>query len=205
MTKRKKRLIEWGYPGVETRPKPLAEITEPTKVIVKDTSDGNRLYSKHCYGQPLPGGGLELTLLEAAYLLEQDKLAISNDNSSMDFQTFIDHMVTRTEVDFLKYIAYRDLKGRGFIVKFTSSFDFSLYPGGSPIRNTLSKKFVDVFSERHRFIPGEMFARVLRSQQLRKDYLVQVVDEEGDITYYGITIPGPTGNVPHCAPRPAWP
>jgi len=182
---------------VHTRSIPEAEIVDKTKAIVADKDHGNRLYNKHCYGQPMPGGGLELTLLESAYLLEQNRIKVAYNGSALDFKRLLDHITHNTDVNFHRYIAYRDLKSRGFIVKFTSLFDFSLYPGGVPIRNARSKNFVEVFSERQLFFPDRIHEKVMKSQQLRKEYLALIVDEEGDITYYRISIPEPKGNVSH--------
>jgi len=179
---------------------PVARVNDEQKAVVDDKEDGNRLYGKHCFGQPLSGGGIALTLLEAAYLVERNKLSLIIDDRTADFPQFIDFIVSRTDIDFHRYAAYRDLKNRGFIVKFTSPFDFSLYPGGSSIKRNPSRKYVDVFSERHRFIPNKMYEKALKSRELRKSYLVQVVDEEGDVTYYEISIPDPRGNIPHISP-----
>ena len=182
---------------MQTRSIPKAIIVDKIKAVIADKDHGNRLYNKHCYGQPIPGGGLELTLLESAYLLEHNRIKITHNGSILDFRSLLDYITQNTDIDFHRYIAYRDLKSRGFIVKFTSPFDFSLYPGGTPIRNAKSKNFVEVFSERQLFFPDRIYKKVLKSQQLRKEYLAQVVDEEGDITYYHIAVPEPKGNVPH--------
>ncbi len=179
---------------------PVARIFDKYRAVVDDKEDGNRLYGKHCFGQPQSGGGTILTLIEAAYLVERNKLSVIIHGHPVDFSQFIDYIVSRTDTDFHHYVAYRDLKNRGFIVKFTSPFDFSLYPGGSSIRRNPSKKYVDVFSERHRFIPKNMYEKAKKSRELRKIYLVQVVDEEGDITYYEISITDPRGNIPHISP-----
>ncbi|MDP6154825.1 MAG: tRNA-intron lyase [Candidatus Thermoplasmatota archaeon] len=179
---------------------PVARIFDEHKAVVIDKEDGNRLYGKHCFGQPLSGGGTALTLIEAAYLVERNKLSVIIRDRPVDFSQLIDFIVSQTDTDFHRYVAYRDLKNRGFIVKFTSPFDFSLYPGGSSIRRNTSRKYVDVFSERHRFMPDAMYGKTLKSRELRKIYLVQIVDEEGDVTYYEISITDPRGKIPHISP-----
>lgn len=179
---------------------PVARVIDEHKAVVIDKEDGNRLYSKHCFGQPLSGGGTALTLIEVAYLVERNKLSAIIHDRTVNFTQIIDYIVSRTDTGFHRYVAYRDLKYRGFIVKFTSPFDFSLYPGGSSIKRIPSRKYVDVFSERHRFMPDALYDRALKSRELRKTYLVQVVDEEGDVTYYEISITEPRGNIPHISP-----
>ncbi len=181
-------------------PLPLAEI-EGELAVVRDTAQGNRLYGKHCYGQPLPGGGLELSLLEAAYLSEQGRIRVNLGGAPLDFPGLLRHLVSETGIGYHRYAGYRDLKSRGFIVKLTSPFDFSLFPGGTSLRRALSKKFVDVYSERESFLPERMYEKAERAEELRKAYMVEVVDEEGDITYYDVSAASPRGTVPHETPK----
>ena len=181
-------------------PLPLAEIEQGKKAVVRDSAQGNRLYCKHCFGQPLPGGGLELSLLEAAYLLEQGRLAVCLEGRQMDFMSLLWHLETQTGIGFHRYAGYRDLKTRGLIIKPTSPFDFSLYPGGTPLRRSLSRRYVDMMSERENFKPLDIYSRASRAEELRKGYTIGVVDEEGDVTYYSISISAPKGSVEHVTP-----
>lgn len=172
-----------------------ATILEDGKVVINNIDDGNRIYNKHCFGTPISGGGLEVNPLEGAYLLEKKRLSVSVNNKNIPFREYVKWLKQHSSLDFQSYIGYRDLKKRGFIVKFTFPFDFSLYPGGTNIRNKLSKMFVDIETERTTFVPGEIFQRVLKSRELRKDYYIQVIDEEGDLTYYRIRMFSPRGKV----------
>ena len=45
-------------------------------VVIKDQAEGSRLYNRGNYGYPMRGGGLELDLMEAAYLLESKRLEV---------------------------------------------------------------------------------------------------------------------------------
>ena len=45
-------------------------------VYVRDQAEGNRLYTKGNYGYPMRGGGIELDLIEATYLVESKRLQV---------------------------------------------------------------------------------------------------------------------------------
>src|SRR5881396_2284440 len=46
------------------------------RVIVEDPAEASALHNRGSYGEPLGGGGLSLTLLEAVYLVETGRLAV---------------------------------------------------------------------------------------------------------------------------------
>ncbi len=170
------------------------QLSEECRGVIAQADDANRIHNKHYFGVPLPGGGLELSSLENVYLHEKGRVRVFFQERELGFQEIISFLKGRTGFDYQLYIAYRDLKSRGFIVKFTSPFAFSLYPGGAKISKTLSKVFADVFSERDRVDTSELRNRVKRAVDLRKDYMVQIIDEEGDVTYYRIGLMRPKGS-----------
>jgi len=53
-------------------------------VVISDMAEGSQVYNKGFYGYPRPGGGLDLDLLEALYLLECDKLQVLQNGKPMD-------------------------------------------------------------------------------------------------------------------------
>ncbi len=50
-------------------------------VVISDMAEGSQVYNKGFYGYPRPGGGLDLDLLEALFLLECDKLQVLQNSS----------------------------------------------------------------------------------------------------------------------------
>ena len=66
------------------------------KVLVLDEADGSRLYNRGYFGNPLPGGGVELDLVEAAYLSETGKLDITKAGRKLGQMAEVAHVSRRT-------------------------------------------------------------------------------------------------------------
>jgi len=49
-------------------------------VIIKDPTEASQIYNKGFYGYPLSGGGLEMDLMEAIYLVESARLEVVMDD-----------------------------------------------------------------------------------------------------------------------------
>ncbi len=98
-------------------------------VMGKDAIE--ELYNNFYYGR-LKDETLELALVEAAYLLDRDKIAIEMDGIILSFRDFFTLASQLQEYFELKYIVYRDLRERGYYVQ-PSVTDFRVYPrGGKP-------------------------------------------------------------------------
>ena len=52
-------------------------------VIIKSQKEGSQLYNRGNHGYPMSGGGLELDLIEALYLLETKRLEVVNEEGPM--------------------------------------------------------------------------------------------------------------------------
>jgi tRNA-intron endonuclease, archaea type len=154
-------------------------------VVIRDPTEGSQIYNKGYYGYPLSGGGLELDLMEAIYLVESARLEVQRDSKVL---TLADLVGSATSIhrDFeIKYIVYRDLRQRGYIVKSGGEdFDFRVFPRGGTPNNAQTKHWVSATSERSLFNMTSFFQEMERSEQTRKELMIAVVDEEGDITYY---------------------
>lgn len=154
-------------------------------VLIKDTVEASQIYNKGFYGYPQSGGSLELDLLEAIYLAESDRLPVSRDGKPLLLADLI-KMAASCQQDFeIRYIVYRDLRQRGYIVKpDAGEFDFRVFPRGGTPTTTQTKYWVLAISERAVFTIKGLFEETERSERTRKELLLAVVDEEGDITYY---------------------
>jgi len=154
-------------------------------VLVKDQAEASQIYNKGFYGYPQSGGGIELDLLEAIFLQECDRLVVSEEGSVVSHPELI-RKAARASPDFgIRYIVYRDLRQRGYVVKSDAGdFDFRVFPRGGTPSTTQTKYWVNAVSERAPFHIRDMMKLSQTSDQTRKELLLAVVDEEGDITYY---------------------
>ena len=166
-------------------------------VIISDQKEGCQIYNKGNYGYPMSGGGLELDLIEATFLLESGRLRGPSDGAAATFPQLSDYSSRLHDDLDIKYTAYRDIRQRGFVVKMeTGSFDMSVFPRGKTMSNSRPAYLVRAVSERSTMHPSNFGEEVAETSKKDKKLLYGVVDEEGDLTYY-IMSPGDVrGSVP---------
>ena len=128
---------------------------------------------------------LELALVEAAYLLDREKVAVEADGKALGFEELFVRAARAQEYFELKYIVYRDLRERGYFVQ-PSVTDFRVYPRGGRPNAAPSKYFVHVISERQPLPLADLAADLQAAVNVRKEMVLAIVDEESDITYYGV-------------------
>ena len=158
-----------------------------SKVIVEDEKEGNRIYNKGYFGKPISGGGLELNLLEAVYLVEADRLNILGPNED---EIPINEVIKNTPKDrfLVEYPLYKDMRMRGYVVKRASDpVNFRVFPRGGGPGKTQTRYWIKSNTETDTFHIRDTLSTVMKVSQLKKIFLQGIVDEEGDVTYYKIT------------------
>lgn len=165
-------------------------------IIIEDPAEASQIYNRGWYGTPQSGGVLRLDFIEALYLLESERLIVRVDDNPLDFIHLMRMGNKRDQKFEIRYFVYRDLRSRGYIVKANGGIaDFRVFPrGGSPSRTT-SKWWVFALSERSLFELDNILSNLASSKGLRKDLLLAIVDEEGDVTYYEIRQANPSGKL----------
>ncbi|MBM4237520.1 MAG: tRNA-intron lyase, partial [Euryarchaeota archaeon] len=143
---------------------------------------------------PLSGGGLELDLLEACYLAETGRLEVVGEGATLTFPEIVTRAASACEDFEIRYIVYRDIRQRGYVVKEgTGEFDFRVFPRGGTPTNSQTKHWVSAIAERSLFDIASFLEDLERSERMRKELLLAIVDEEGDITYYKASTSSPKG------------
>src|SRR6266513_2744987 len=101
-----------------------------SRVLVDDEKEASALYNKGAYGTPQSGGAVDLDLAEALYLVENNRLSVAGHTAaSLLFAAVADDEGFET-----RYVVYRDLRARGFVVKSSNLSDFNTYPRGAQSR-----------------------------------------------------------------------
>ncbi len=177
--------------------RPMAGILSDDMVEVRDQSEGSRLYTRGSYGYPRSGGGVDLDLIEAAYLLECGRLEVLDGRKSIGFPELFMHSASISEDFDIRYLVYRDFRQRGFVVKNeTGGFDLSVFPRGKTLSNSRPEYYVKAVSERSSFEISDLIRQVRDAEGRKRSVLYAVVDEEGDVTYYKMSLRDPLGNIP---------
>jgi tRNA-intron endonuclease len=160
----------------------VAKLVE-SRVVVDGKPDVDRLLQKG-YGRK-SNDKLELSLLEALYLMERGSLELEIDGRPAVSSDLMDRIEDK---DFtLKYRVYSDLRERGYITKtgFKFGAHFRVYErGGYPSEH--SKYLVHCVTEGDTLSFPELSRAVRLAEGVKKTLVFAVVDEEGDVTYYSV-------------------
>lgn len=154
-------------------------------VIIDEEGSASQVYNKGYFGTPASGGGLDLPLIDAVYLLESGRLSVNRNGRGIDAEGLISYAIRKEPGFEVKYVVYRDMRQRGYVVKQSQEpIDFLVLPRGGAPRRDPSKYWLVAISERRTFSMREVEAWIGIARNARKALLLGVVDEEGDLTYY---------------------
>lgn len=129
----------------------------------------------------LRGKKLVLTPYEAFYLLEKGRITVEGRNEEkISFEELVKSLSARQPEIWVKYLVYRDLRDRGYLVRECPVFDFEIH-GKGPMR-----RYVYIVYE-----GGEADLKTLRrllkrATREKKDLILAVVDRRTDIVYYSL-------------------
>ncbi len=162
-----------------------AEIVKDRVLVEKKAI--NEFYNNGYYGRPKPNG-LELTLIEAVYLAYRGKIEVEHEGKVLEFSDLFKEASILQPSFELKYIVYKDLRERGFYVQ-PGVTDFRVYPRGSHPGKGAAKQFIYVRSERAPMPLRDLLRSLAAAENVRKQMILAIVDEESDITFYDVKRP----------------
>jgi tRNA-intron endonuclease len=142
-------------------------------------------YEQSGYGRVEKTGSLRLTVIEALYLMARGKIQIDG----WSFDTLL--AANAESPEFLrKYIVYRDIRERGYVLA-TGPQDFRIFPRGQRPGHGQSKYLLRVLSERDMVDLSVVLSEAQATANMRKQFLLAVVDDEHELTYYEIRLTRP--------------
>jgi tRNA-intron endonuclease len=118
-------------------------------VLITPEDEASQIYNRGYHGEPQSGGALKLTLIEAIWLTELGRISVRRKKHKVDLERLIRHAKKVVDNFEIKYVVYRDLRQRGYVVKpHIAPVDFQVLPrGGAPNKNQ-AKYWVLALSER---------------------------------------------------------
>lgn len=143
------------------------------------------LHEKSHFGN-LKEDRLELSLIEAGYLMENNRLDIYKDDEKCE-KSYIIGLIKQKDL-FGKFLVYSDLKNRGYVIKtgFKYGSEFRLYDRGLAPGKGHSNYLVKVVYEKYNIDALDFASYVRVSHGVNKNLLLAVVDDDLDITYYNV-------------------
>ena len=174
-----------------------AELVE-SRVIVWDCKAGSYLYKKGFYGKPVGirkpkipefDRPLELSLMETAYLIEKGDIILREFKTKkpLSLEEFIKIANKFYDRFNEKYIVYKDLRERGYVVRPGSQFgaDFAVYEHGPGIDH--SPFLVHVLPRNYQIPPIEMVRAGRLATTVRKKFVIATLSPDGKPKYYVFT------------------
>ncbi len=159
-------------------------ILSGTKVVIGD-GETKSLLKERGFGEE-DGKRLVLSLIEAVFLAETERLDVMKGDKKLTEEELIQLGSKHEEEFYNTYLVYKNLRGRGLLVRTGLKFgtDFRIYERGQAVGKGHSTKLVHVIPEEYTCSFPEM-ARALRlAANVNKQMIYAIVDEEGDVTYY---------------------
>jgi len=159
------------------------------RVLADAIDESRELYNQSRYGTLLDTGKLQLSLLEALYLLEKNKIEIRDSrNKLLDFEQFLKR-ATKFEPNFwIRYCVFKDMRNRGYIIKTALKFgaDFRVYDRGVKPGEDHARWIIYPVHEGATLTWYDFAAKNRVAHSTKKRLMMGIVDDEGDVTYYEI-------------------
>ncbi|MCB9362347.1 tRNA-intron lyase [Candidatus Woesearchaeota archaeon] len=158
-------------------------------VLLENNDTAREFYNQSRYGAIIKDGRVQLSLLEAQYLIENEKIDVLDGRSRVMTPEQFLKRARKVEPQFwIRYCVFRDLRGRGYIVKTALKFgaDFRVYDRGVKPGEDHAKWVVFPVHEGSTMTWHDFSAKNRVAHSTKKRLLMGIVDEEGDVTYYEV-------------------
>ncbi|MCX8193929.1 MAG: tRNA-intron lyase, partial [Candidatus Pacearchaeota archaeon] len=129
------------------------------------------------------------SLVEALYLLDTKKIRIYEGKKKLSHESFLEK-ARKLEPNFwTRYCVFRDMRSRGYIIKTALKFgaDFRVYARGTRPGKEHARWIVYPVFETNTLTWHEFAAKNRVAHSTRKNLLIAIVDDEGDVTYYQVS------------------
>ena len=151
-------------------------------------SDKNMIHELELkgYGE-IENEKLFLKQFETLFLLYSKKLILKKAKKQIDFDTFM-NICQKTDSDILtKFLIYRDLRNRGYVVKdgFGFGSDFRVYERGH-FGEKGAKFLIFGLNEGQQEKMGNLQKKIEDITQMGKEPIIAVIERRGEVIYYKI-------------------
>ena len=159
------------------------------RILTENSDAARELYNQSRFGTILEDGKVQLSFLEALYLLEKGRLKIADSRRKKIVpETFI-KKAQKLEPNFwIRYCVYKDIRNRGYIIKTALKFgaDFRVYDRGVKPGEDHARWIIYPVHEGSTLTWYEFAAKNRVAHSTKKRLLIGIVDDEQDVTYYEI-------------------
>ncbi len=163
----------------------LAALDDINVIIKKDQV--KLIYERGYYGQLQEDESLKLDPVESLLLSERKRIRVFDKaGKEYVFSQLVKIFVERFPELWVKYLCYKDLRSRGYIVRagYGTEIDYRVYERGAQIGADAAKYLVHTVVEGTplKLLSLDKITRVAKSN--RKKLVLAVVDRVGEVTFY---------------------
>lgn len=164
-------------------------LLEGDAVRTENADVARELFTKSQFGALLDDGRVQLSPLETVYLIAKKRLVLlSGKNRQIKLDAFIAKVRKHDKNFWVRYAAFKDLRDRGYIVKTALKFgaDFRVYDRGVKPGQDHARWIAYPVSEHENLTWQDFSAKNRVAHSTKKNLLLCVVDDEGDVSYWEV-------------------
>src|SRR3989339_1017685 len=168
---------------------PVKAYLSKERVLTESSDDARELYNQSRYGNLLDDGRVQLSLIEALYLMEKKRIKVYDSrNKEINYENLLKKSQKAEPNFWVRYCVYRDIRNRGYIIKTALKFgaDFRIYDRGVKPGEDHAKWIVYPVHESGHLTWYEFAAKNRVAHSTKKRLLIGIVDEESDVTFYEV-------------------
>lgn len=157
------------------------------ETVYSNTKEAMSLHAQSRFGEKKSGKVL-YSIFEALYLLEKTKMEIKFGKKKLKVDQLIELWREKDSNIRTKYIVFRNMRNRGFIVKTALKFgaEFRVYDRGIKPGEDHARWVLFPVSESTSLTWHDFSAKNRVAHSTKKNLLIGIVDAEEDVTFYEI-------------------
>lgn len=173
-------------PHPEEEPRPIKAVTEDGKARVADRDRFGEL-EESGYGTK-EGKELILRDYEVLYLVHSKKLELRDSGGVVPFDKIAEMAQKRAGDAWTKFVIYRDLRSRGYVVRegFGFGTDLRVYERGDYPKKP-AKYVVFALDEGIEKGIGDLQESVKEMAKMGKEGIIAVIERRGEVIYYKVS------------------
>jgi len=148
---------------------------------------GFSMYEKSRWGEK-KGKKVEYGGVEVLYLVETGKMEVFQGRKELDFDALLRKLKRKDKKIETKLAVFGNLRKKGYVVKTALKFgtEFRVYDKGVKPGEDHAKWILFVVRENEQMNWHDFSAKSRVAHSTRKNLLLGIVDEEGDVTFYEV-------------------
>ncbi|MBU0957909.1 MAG: tRNA-intron lyase [Nanoarchaeota archaeon] len=157
------------------------------KNATSNSTEAKNLYAKSRFGEPVDEK-IQYSLVEALYLIEKKKMEIKEKSKKISARKFKEKIEDIDKKINTNYIVFKDMRQRGYLVKTALKFgaEFRVYEKGVKPGQDHAKWILYPVHESDPLTWHEFSGKNRVAHSTKKNLLIAIVDDEGDVTYYEV-------------------